>query len=157
MNYKHGGKGTRLYRIWQMMKNRCHNLKTPRFKDYGGRGITVCDEWKDDFRAFHDWAMANGYADHLTIDRKDNDKGYSPDNCRWTTPLVQGNNSRHNHMITFNGETHSLSEWSRILGLSFPLLSHRINHHGWSVERAFTTPVGKQGNRKNQKGRKNHD
>lgn len=154
MGYKHGGKGTRLYRIWQMMKNRCHNPKTSRFPDYGGRGITVCDEWKDDFQAFHDWAMANGYEDHLTIDRKDNDKGYSPENCRWTTALVQGNNSRHNHMITHNDKTQSLSDWARELGFSFHTLSNRINRYGWTVERAFNTPVGNQGRKTIEKGRK---
>jgi len=153
MNYKHGGKGTRLYRIWLNMKNRCHNPKTPPFKNYGARGITVCDEWKDDFQAFHDWAMANGYADHLTIDRIDNDGNYCPENCRWTTPLVQGNNSRHNHMITYEGETHPLREWAKILGFTYPTLSNRINTYGWDVKRAFTTPVGNQGG-KNQKGRK---
>lgn len=148
MAYKHGKKKTRLYRIWLNMKNRCHNPRTPRFKDYGGRGITVCDEWKDNFQAFYDWAMANGYSDDLTIDRKDNDKGYSPDNCRWTTNLIQGNNSRHNHTVTYQGKTQSLSDWARTLGVSFHLLSNRINHYGWSVERAFTTPKGNQGRRK---------
>ena len=148
MRYKHGGKGTRLYRIWQMMKNRCHNPRTPRFKDYGARGITVCDEWKDDFQAFYDWAMSHGYSDDLTIDRIVNDKGYSPDNCRWATKLVQGNNSRHNHMVTYQGKTQSLSDWARGLGVSFHLLSNRINNYGWSIERAFTTPKGNQGRRK---------
>lgn len=148
MGYKHGGKGTRLYRIWQMMKNRCHNPKTPRFKDYGARGITVCDEWKDDFKTFYDWSMSHGYEEHLTIDRIDNDKGYSPDNCRWATYLVQGNNSRHNHTITYGGETHSLSDWARKLGIPVHVLSNRINKYDWTVERAFTTPVGNQGRKK---------
>lgn len=143
MGNKHGGKGTRLYRIWQQMKNRCHNPNTPRFPDYGGRGITVCEEWKDDFQTFYDWAMANGYEDHLTIDRIDNDKGYSPENCRWATDLQQANNSRHCHMITWNGETHSLSEWSRILDISRGCLNNRLLRYGYSVDRAFTEPVGK--------------
>ena len=148
MGYKHGGKGTRLYRIWQQMKNRCHNPKTSRFKDYGGRGITVCDEWKNDFQAFYNWAMANGYSDDLTIDRIDNDGNYEPSNCRWATELEQVNNSRHNHMVTYQGRTQSLSDWGRSLGIPFHVLSHRINTYEWDVERAFTTPVGKQGRRK---------
>ena len=127
------------------MKNRCNNPKTPRFKDYGARGIKLCDEWQHDFKAFYDWSMSHGYEEHLTIDRIDNDKGYSPDNCRWVTALVQGNNSRHNHFITYNGETHSMTEWSRILNLSFHLLSNRINRYGWSVERAFETPKSNKG------------
>jgi hypothetical protein len=75
---KHGLKNTRLYKIWQQMKNRCLNPKGNRFKDYGARGITVCDEWKNDFKAFYDWAMSNGYSDDLTIDRIDNDGNYEP-------------------------------------------------------------------------------
>jgi hypothetical protein len=132
------------------MKNRCHNPRTPRFDDYGGRGITVCDEWKDDFQAFYDWAMSNGYSGDLTIDRIDNDKGYSPDNCRWATRVMQGNNSRHNHMITFNGETRSLSDWGRLFGLSFHLLSNRINRYGWTIERALTTPISNRGRKRKE-------
>lgn len=94
MRIKHGMKGTRLYRIWRSMKDRCYN---PNFKDYslyGGRGITVCQEWLNDFSAFYDWAVTHGYADNLSIDRMDNDKGYSPDNCRWATALEQRLNQR---------------------------------------------------------------
>lgn len=148
MGYKHGLKNTRLYRIWLGMKDRCNNPNTSRYLDYGGRGITVCDEWNDDFKSFYDWSMSHGYSDILTIDRIDNDKGYSPDNCRWVTMLIQANNSRHNHNITYKGETHSLSDWSRILGLSFHLLSNRINRYGWSVENAFETPKSNKGRKK---------
>ena len=91
----HGKSGTRLYRIWKKMKSRCSNLNDPDYQQYyGSRGITVCDEWLHNFQAFHDWAMSHGYSDELTIDRMDNDKGYSPDNCRWATAEEQRHNQR---------------------------------------------------------------
>ena len=137
MRYTHGLRNTRLYRIWLQMKNRCFNAKTPRYVDYGARGIIVCDEWKDDFKAFYDWSISHGYADDLTIDRIDNDGNYEPSNCRWVDNYTQANNSRHCHYVSYRGETHSIAEWSRILNIPRYLLNNRINKYGWSVEKAF--------------------
>ena len=94
---KHGKCGTRLYTVWKSMKDRCYRSHNDRYEKYGGRGITICDDWREDFQAFYDWAMANGYDENApygqcTIDRIDNDKGYSPDNCRWVDAAAQNKN-----------------------------------------------------------------
>jgi hypothetical protein len=93
-NTIHGLRYTRLYRIWNGMKQRCFNQNHPRYDDWGGRGISVCDEWKNDFRLFYDWAMNNGYQENLSIDRVDNDGDYEPHNCRWSTTKEQNQNKR---------------------------------------------------------------
>ena len=91
---KHGMKYTRLYTIWRHTKNRTLNPKYKAYTDYGGRGITICDEWKNDPIAFYNWAKSNGYSDELSIDRIDNDGNYEPSNCRWTTQTIQTRNQR---------------------------------------------------------------
>lgn len=138
VNTKHGEAHSRLHHIWSSMKGRCHNPKSHAFEHYGARGIIVCDEWQE-YTNFRDWAIANGYTEGLSLDRIDNDKGYSPDNCRWTTMKEQSNNRRSNHVITFEGETHTLEEWAKIKGLKYGTLSSRINRYHWSIEKALAT------------------
>ncbi len=135
--------GTRLYAIWQGMKRRTLTKTNPRYEDYGGRGITICDEWRDSFEAFRNWALANGYRDDLSLDRKDNDGNYCPENCRWATDLEQGNNTRRNRRFEYNGERHTLTEWAKISGMGLSTLSARINTYKWSIEKALTEPLDK--------------
>ena len=137
-NRKHGKEPYRLYVIWRNLRHRCNNEKDKNFKYYGARGITVCDEWNKDFRPFRDWALQHGYAENLTIDRINNNGNYSPENCRWVDYKVQANNRRSNHLITFNGETHSVTEWSNIYKISAAVLYGRLRNS--SFEEAISKP-----------------
>lgn len=134
----HGGSKTRLFHIWSSMRKRCENPSHKDYGYYGGRGITVCDEWNE-YEAFSKWAYENGYADNLSIDRIDVNKGYSPDNCRWADAITQANNTRRNRMITYNGETKSLAMWARQYDLPQKLVRRRLED-GWSTEKALITP-----------------
>lgn len=136
----HGMFGTRLYHIWDGMKARCENKKHIAYKNYGGRGITICDEWRNSFEAFYDWAMSHGYQENLTIDRIDNNGNYCPENCRWATTKEQASNKRNNHRITINGQTKTVSEWSKETGLSKDLIRYRVKA-GWPVEKLFIEPT----------------
>lgn len=126
-NHKHKMSRTRPYEIWQNMKRRCYNPHDVRYDRYGGRGITVCDEWRDDFAAFYEWAVNNGYADDLTIDRIDNDKGYSPENCRWADHETQCRNRASNINITIGNATKTLTEWCEIFELDYKTIVARYH------------------------------
>lgn len=141
-NKTHGMSDTRLYRIYNKMKLRCYSKVNKAYKGYGGRGITICQEWLDDFMNFYNWAMENGYSDDLSIDRIDNDKGYFPENCRWTTAKEQANNTRSTVFLTYKGETKPASEWSKITGIRQNTLTMR-KRNGWSDDRCIETPVKK--------------
>jgi hypothetical protein len=146
-NRTHNMVGTRIYRIYRNMRNRCLLPCAVGYKNYGGRGITVCDEWLGDggFERFYEWSMKNGYNDDLTLDRVNVDGNYEPNNCRWTTIIVQNNNRRTNRNITFNGETHTLAEWGRITGIDEYTIGQRLNDFGWSIEKSLTTPSRREG------------
>ena len=122
----HGLSKTRLYRIWQAMKARCTNCKNDRFKDYGGRGIKICDEWLGSFEVFRDWATSHGYSDKLTIDRIDVNGNYTPENCRWITNDEQQNNKRNNHLVNYKGRTYTLTQLSRKLNIPDSTLWYKL-------------------------------
>lgn len=117
---------------------RCYRKEHNSYKYYGGRGITVCDEWLNNFQAFYDWALDSGYQEKLTLDRVDNNGNYDPSNCRWATPKQQANNTRANHLITHNGETKTVSEWAELLGITHQALDDRLRSQSWTVEDALT-------------------
>jgi hypothetical protein len=127
---------SRLREIWSGMNDRCFNPKCTRYKYYGGRGITVCEEWRGKKGAenFRDWAMANGYSDDLTIDRIDVNGNYEPSNCRWATLKEQMNNRRSSVYITYKNETHTISEWADITKIPDYKLRYRYRR-GYSAER----------------------
>lgn len=131
----------RLHKILRLMIIRCEDTTSNRYRRYGARGITVCEQWKNDPESFCEWALSHGYSPGLTIDRIDNNKGYSPDNCRWATPYEQSRNTSKNVYITYNGKTQTLKDWSKELGIKNTTLHNRIHYYGWSIEKAFTTPV----------------
>lgn len=128
---------TRLYEIWQGMRKRCNYQNDPRYERYGGRGITVCDEWND-FSKFHDWALSNGYEENLTIDRINNDGNYEPSNCRWATAEEQCNNRGTNISIKIGNATKTLTEWCDIFELDYKVVYARFQRNGFiSIDDLF--------------------
>ena len=146
MNYKHGLSHSRIDVIYKDIIARCYNPNNNRYNIYGARGITICDEWKNNKESFFKWAYDNWYKENLSIDRIDVNKGYSPDNCRWATPKQQANNRSSNRLITINGETHTMAEWGDIKGIGLKNIWNRINSLGWSEEDAVNKTMKKGGN-----------
>ena len=143
---KHGETDTRLYNVWCAMKRRCNNSSVPEYKNYGGRGIKVCDEWNREYGEFKEWALREGYDDNLprgvcTLDRIDVNGNYEPDNCRWVTQKHQMNNVRYNVNIEYGGCNHTLAEWANIFGIKYATLRERIFNYGYTFEEAVTKPV----------------
>lgn len=138
-NFRHGMTKTRIYNIWCRMRQRCSDKKCREYKLYGGRGITVCEEWQD-FIQFHDWARESGYEENLTIDRIDVNGNYEPDNCRWATRLEQGNNKGNNHVVEYNGESRTIAEWSRETGVKGSLIRWRLKQ-GWDLKDVFNKKI----------------
>lgn len=130
-NFKHGKRHTRLYTVWYCMKQKCYNSNRKDYLYYGMRGIKVCDEWLNDFMAFYNWSMGNGYQDNLTIDRIDVNGNYEPSNCRWVDMKTQCNNRRTNVLLTYNGKTQTMAQWSDDLQVPYSTIKHRHNKK-WS-------------------------
>lgn len=136
-NFEHHSK---LHYVWCAMRQRCNNENNKDYKYYGQRGIKVCQEW-DDYSNFKDWALNNGYKIGLTLDRIDTYGNYTPSNCRWISIQEQQKNRRDCRKITFNGETHTLTDWSRKLNIRRETLRDRLDKSNWTIEMAFTTPI----------------
>lgn len=126
------------YNSYRSMMSRCYNEKSANYKYYGGKGIGVCDEWHD-FDNFDKWASAT-FVSGYSLDRIDNSKDYSPSNCRWATKSEQANNKTNTNYLTYNGETHTITEWAKITGINRSTLNNRY-WRGWSVEDILTSPV----------------
>lgn len=137
-NYKVGfAMNKNLYWVYYAMIQRCYMANCKQYFRYGGRGIRVCREWLEDKTSFYKWAIEQGYREGLTLDRIDNDKGYSPENCRWVDYKVQGNNTRRNHLITYKGQTKTMKQWSEELGINYSTLRNRLNRSGMTAEEAL--------------------
>lgn len=141
---KHGMFGKRLYLSWAHMISRCYNPNVSHYYNYGGRGISVCKEWKDSFEEFSKWAFENGYADNLTIDRINVNGNYEPSNCRWITLKEQVRNRRNTVSVEVDGETKPLSEWCEIYGTNYRLAYQRIFKRHWEPKQALSEPIRRQ-------------
>lgn len=134
----HGKTDTKLYNVWYTMRKRC-SLKTVKaYKNYGSRGIKVCDDWENNFASFYNWAISNGYKEGLSIDRIDVDGNYEPNNCRWITKAEQNYNKRNNRVIKFRGEEKTISQWAKDLGINQSTLWMRLSKYGWSIEKSLS-------------------
>ena len=136
INTRHGMSQTKLHKAWANMRYRCFNPRCKCYDNYGGRGITICDKWNE-FEPFMEWALNNGFADGMSLDRIDVNGNYEPSNCRWVSWEVQENNKRNSSYLTLNGQTYTISEWARITGLKDSTIRERIKR-GWTVEDALT-------------------
>lgn len=150
--------GTRLYHIWNGMRGRCYYPNHPSYANYGGRGISICEEWASDFLTFRAWALANGYGDHLTIDRINNDGNYEPYNCRWVTYSIQRTNQRKRSNLDrprrvvweIDGVTKSRKDWCREYGVNETTAIYRVEVKGMSPVEALTTPMSANGRKRNE-------
>lgn len=145
----HGCTKTPLHRVWLSIRDRCLNKNCKVYPSYGGRGVTICNEWEN-FEAFQAWAISQSYRKGLTVERVDNNAGYSPENCILATRATQNNNKRNNVVIEYRGEKLNLAQWAKKLGVNRETIKWRVKA-GWSTERIFTTPMNHQSKIEGQK------
>jgi hypothetical protein len=141
-NTTHGMAHTHIHYVWIGMKQRCYNINHKNYQHYGGRGIIICEEWKNSFENFYNWAINNGYNDNLSIDRIDVNGNYEPINCRWVDMKTQQNNKRNNHNVEIDGEIHTIAEWSKLNNIDTHTISSRVHRNHWDPIDAVTIPVG---------------
>lgn len=137
-----GLRSHKLYSVRRGMLNRCHLPSTKHYDNYGGRGISVCEEWRNSYLAFFNWALKSGWEDGLTIDRINNDGNYEPSNCRWVSRKANQNNRRNSTFVIINGQKKAMDELEHNYGIPASRIAHRIKYNKWSVEKAILTPVG---------------
>lgn len=137
---QNGASKTRLYKLFYGIRDRCYNKNGKDYKNYGGRGIKICDKWLQDPNEFIRWANNNGYKKGLSIDRINVNGNYEPSNCRWVSAKKQANNRRSNLVITFEGKTMTASEWCALKGWNRHVIPERLKK-GWSLEKTMTTPL----------------
>ena len=123
--FTHGKRYERIYSVWKSMRNRCNNPSHIAYKRYGGIGISVCEEWNKSFEAFDAWAISHGYSDEMTLDRIDNDKGYSPDNCRWASRKAQANNRKNNTLVQIGEKIQTIAQWADEYNLKYDTVWRR--------------------------------
>jgi len=138
---KHNLSRTKIYDVWIAIRKRCYSPANISYKNYGGRGITICEDWKNNFSSFYEWSMKNGYKEGLSIDRIDNNGNYCPENCRWTDKLTQANNTRTNHFITFCNQTKTIAEWARHFNLPYSNILAKLQKNNYDAEKAFAKLV----------------
>jgi len=141
-NKTHGLTKSPVYNSFMMMHERCYNPSEKSYHNYGGRGIKICKEWRNNITAFHKWAMVNGYKKGLQIDRIDNDGNYEPSNCRWVTHRQQCNNKRNNHFIEHNGELLTIAQWARKLNIQYTTLYRWLGKNNWDLSSLTPTQKG---------------
>ena len=139
----HNMSKSRLYRIWIEIKRRCYNKNRNSYKYYGYRGIKVCDEWKNDFINFYNWAINNGYKENLTIDRINVNGNYEPSNCKWSTVKEQNNNMRTNHYLYYNNKKYTMSQFAEAYNIPYYIIKNRIRSC-WDIDRILNTPIRKR-------------
>lgn len=138
---QHGMSHTKLYYVWNNIKRRCYEKTNPAYKNYGGRGIKMCDSWKNSFESFGEWALNNGYSDSLTIERVDVNGNYCPENCTWIPRNKQQNNRTSCLFYTYNGETKNLMEWCNYFNMPYMTVYTRLFRWNWDFERAISEPI----------------